>query len=172
VPTPNGDVRVELTGAIDRFSAPTGGEYMVLSMTRLLTGQSLPEAGVSATTGSIVTMPVLPTDVLSFEIPGAARSRGAARGGGGVAVAAGGGVARAGGGGGGGGTGAEVRRSPAGALGQAAGTAQAGARGGGGGRGSETPAASGRVLAPSNAQVAALLEGHQFAIRLRVTQVQ
>ena len=173
VPTPNGDVHVELTGSIDRFSAPTGGEYMVVSMTRLVTGQSLPEAGVSGTTGSIVAMPVLPTDVLSFEIPGAAvRGRGGSRGGGAVATATGGGGAGGGGGGGGAGAGAVVMRSPTGASGQASGGAQAGPRGGGGGRVVETPVAGGRGSTATNAQVAALLAGHQFAIRLKVTQVQ
>lgn len=167
VPTPNGDVRVELTGSIDRFSVPTGGEYMVLSMTRLVTGESLPEAGVSGTTGSIV--PLVWSDVLSFEIPGASlRGRGGARGGGGMAAVA----SASGGTGGGGGAGAGVvaRRDPAGASGQAVGGAQAGARGGGG-RISESPAAGGRASAATNAQVATLLAGHQFAIRLKVTQV-
>ena len=166
VPTPNGEVRVELTGSIDRFSAPTGGEYMVVSMTRLVTGESLPEAGVSGTTGSIV--PFVPAEVLSFEIPGATvRGRGGARGGGGTIAAAG-----AGGGGatGGGGTGAVLRRDPAGASGQATGGAQAGPRGAGG-RVIETPATGGRGSAATNAQVANLLAGHQFAIRLKVTQV-
>lgn len=176
VPTPNGEVRVELTGSIDRFSSPTGSEYMVLSMTRLVTGQSLPEAGVSGTTGSIV--PFVPSEVLSFEMPGTAvRGRGGARGGGG-AVAAGGGnserrvldpgtAAASGGGGGRGSSGAVVMRSPTGA-GQAAAGAQAGPRGGGGGVGA---VAGGRESAATNAQVAALLAGHQFAIRMKVTQV-
>ncbi|HVQ40936.1 MAG TPA: hypothetical protein VMS54_01975 [Vicinamibacterales bacterium] len=171
VPTPNGDVRVELTGSIDRFSSPTGGEYMVVSMTRLVTGVSLPEAGVSGTTGSIV--PFVPSEVLSFEMPGAAvRGRGGARGGGGAVAAGGGGVierravdpATAGAGGGG----AVVMRSPTGA-GQAAAGAQAGARGGAGG--SMAAVAGGREAAATNAQVAALLAGHQFAIRMKVTQV-
>ena len=47
--------------------------------------------------------------------------------------------------------------------------AGAGARGGGG-AGAIGPVTGGRA-ATGNAQVAALLEGHQFAIRLRVTQV-
>jgi hypothetical protein len=177
VPTANGDVRVELTGSIDRFSSPTGTEYMVLSMTRLVTGQSLPEAGVSGTTGSIVALPI-PTDILSFEIPGgAARGRGGAGGGGGaVAAGAGGTIERragdpttAGAGGGGGRGSAIVTRSPAGASAQAGAGAQAGPRGTGGG--SMGAVAGGREAAATNARVAALLAGHQFAIRLRVTQV-
>ena len=162
VSTANGDVRVELTGSIDRFSSPTGSEYMVVSMTRLVTGESLPEAGVSGTTASIV--PFVPTDVVSFEIPGAA-----APGRGGVRslreVPAG--VGSAGGGGRGGG-GAVVARSPTGASGQATAGAQAGPRGG---TGTVSPVTGGRTSAATNAQVATLLAGHQFAIRLKVTQV-
>ena len=155
VSTPNGDVRVELMGSIDRFSVPTGGEYMVVSLTRLVTGESLPEAGVTGTTGSIV--PFVPDDVLSFEIPGASlRGRGGARGGG-----AGGGAA----------AGAVVRRSLADPSGQAAAGAQAGSRAGGGGTETRV-AAGGRGSTATNAQVAALLAGHQFAIRMKVTQVQ
>lgn len=176
VPTPNGDVRVELTGSIDRFSSPTGSEYMVVSMTRLVTGQSLPEAGVSGTTGSIV--PFVSSEVLSFEMPGAAvRGRGGARGGEGAVAAGGGGVierrvldpatAGAGGGGARGTGGAVVMRSPTAGSAQAGAGAQAGPRGTGG----MGAVAGGRESAATNAQVAALLAGHQFAIRMKVTQV-
>lgn len=173
VTTARGEVRIELTGEIDRFRAPTGGEFFRMSMTRLLTGDSLPADGVSSTTSTIFPMPA-PTDVPQFDILPTRRAVGGQRGGGGGgAVAAG-----AGGGAGAGGAGAVMRTPPpvgTGAQSGNAGAAQAGgevrARGGsgtitaGGGRGGSTANAN-------TAAIAALLEGHQFAIRLRVTQVQ
>jgi hypothetical protein len=163
VSTATGEVRVEITGSIDRFSVPTGGEYLVLSMTRLVSGDSLPAGGVSGTTGSIV--PFVPAEVLSFEIPGASsRSLIGPRGGGGMGA---GGGADAGAGGTGGGA---VRR-PTGPPGQVAAGAQAGTRTSGI-AGSTSAAGGGQRVASPNAQVAALLAGHQFAIRLKVTQVQ
>ena len=162
VSTPRGDVRVELTGSIDRFRVPTGGEFFVLSMTRLVTGDALPPNGVSGTTSTVVPMPL--AEVLSFELPGGRQLAGGGGRGGvgrpapGVAAGAGGSVV--------------MRTPPAGGAGGGAQTgdpAQVRARSGGGG--TTGAGGGGRVLAGSNAQIAALLEGHQFAIRLRVNQV-
>lgn len=159
VTTAQGDVSVELTGSIDRYRTPTGDEFFLLSLTRRVRGAGLPPEGVAGTTGSVVPLP-LPNEVLSFEMPG---GTGRARG-------AGGAVARSGGGGGGAGGGARsggaVASGPpdparSGAIG-AAGAAQSGARGGGRGGGGATVGA---------AQIASLLEGHQFALRLRITPV-
>ena len=137
VATSRGDLNVELRGSIDRYRSPTGAEFMVLSMTRTVTGADLPPQGLSGTTGSVVPLPV-PSDILSFETPGAgARSRGVGAAG---ATLRGGGVG--------------------GAIGPAGGGAggQAGARSGGRGTG------------PLN-QISTLLEGHQFALRVRITPV-
>jgi len=148
IETPRGNVNVQLTGSIDRFRAPAGGEFLVMSMTRLVTGDGLPAAGASSNTSSVVLLE--PDKVLSFEMSGAGArggggGRGGARGGGGAA-AAGGGAVTAGG--------VVAQRNP-----PQTGTAGAGqvvARGGGGG---------------GTVPVAILLEGHQFALKLRVTQV-
>lgn len=169
VSTSRGDVRVELTGSIDRFRVPTGGEFFLLSMTRLVTGEFLPADGVSGTTSTVVPMPT-GTDVLSFEIPGVRRVSAGSRGGGGMGAMTGGG-----GGAGGGGTGGAVAMRtppPSGTAGgaQAGDPAQAGGRARGGG-GVIAAVPGGRATAANNAQVAALLEGHQFAVRLRVSQV-
>ncbi len=156
VTTAQGDVSVELTGSIDRYRTPTGDEFFLLSLTRRVRGAGLPPEGVEGTTGSVVPLP-LPNEVLSFEMPGTGRARGA-----------GGGVARSGGGGGAGGarSGGAVASGPpdparGGAVG-AGGGAQSAARGGGRGGGGATVGA---------AQIASLLEGHQFALRLRITPV-
>ncbi len=171
VPTARGDIRVELTGSIDRFRVPTGGEFLLLSMTRLVTGEFLPADGVAGTTSTVVPMPV-GTDVLSFEIPGVRRMVAGGRGGAGTgAIAAGGSGA---GGGGSSGTGAVVTRTPPPSSGTAGGAQSANpAQGGAGTRagGGIIAAPGGREAAANNAQIAALLEGHQFAIRLKVSQV-
>ena len=107
--TRRGDMSVELSGMIDRYRTPAGGEFFVVSMTRIVSGADLPAAGLSGTTGATVPMPGA-DEVLSFEMlaPGG-RARGAGGGGrGGAAVVggvvgAGGGGAQARGGGGGGG---------------------------------------------------------------------
>ena len=164
VSTPRGDVRVELTGSIDRFRVPTGGEFFVFSMTRVVTGDALPPDGVSGTTSTVVPMPL--AEVLSFEWPSGRQLIGAG-GRGGVGRPIPGGAVAAG-------TGGSVvmRTPPPGGTGgaQTGDPAQVRARSGGGGAGAVGAATGGRVAA-GNAQVAALLEGHQFAIRLRVTQV-
>jgi len=152
--TSRGDISVELTGLIDRYRTPAGGEFIVLSMNRVVSGANLPAAGLSATTGTVVPLPEA-GDVLSFEMPGAAvtgRSRGGAGGG---AMGAGG--ARGGG-------------NTAAAGGAVTGAANAGARGGGArGGGGMTAVAGGR--GGGGVQLAALLEGHQFSLRLRVTPI-
>jgi hypothetical protein len=117
------------------------GEFLLLSLTRRVKGVGLPPEGVAGTTGSVV--PLEPNEVLSFEMPGIARARGGGAGGGG---------ARGGGGG-------AVSAAPPG------GQARGGAVAGGGGRGGAGTAVAGP------AQVAALLEGHQFALRLRIVPV-
>jgi hypothetical protein len=132
-----GTASVELSGSIDRYRTPTGDEYLLLSLTRRVRGTGLPPEGVTATTGSIVSLPQ-PAEVLAFEMPGT----GATRGGGG-----GGAVLRGGSGG-----------VAAGAIGAQGVPRTAGGRGGAGG-------AAGQL------QVAALLEGHQLALRLRIVPV-
>jgi len=138
IDTPRGSLDVQLTGAIGRYRTPAGGEFLVLSMTRTVTGGGLPASGVSATTGSVIPLPPA-TEVVSFEMPGA----GARRGG---AVGVRGGV-------GGGAGGATAGGTAGGAV---------VARSGGGGRGG---------AAVNTAWVTTLLEGHQFALRMKVTQI-
>jgi hypothetical protein len=147
VTTSRGDISLELTGSINRYRTPAGDEFMLLSMTRTLTGADLPAQGVTGTTASVV--PMEAGEVLSFEMPGSGR-----RGGGGVVF---GGV---------GGVGAGARSSgnpppdPSRSGGAAAGAigVQSGARSGG------------RGASPLG-QVTSLLEGHQFALRVRITPV-
>jgi len=150
VTTARGDVSVELSGSIDRYRAPTGDEFLLLSLTRRLKGAGLPPEGIAGTTASVVPLPP-PNDVLSFEMPGIARARGGGAGGGGARGGSGGAVA-------------------AGPPDPARGAAVAGGSGGvtqsarSGGRG-------GGVAVAGAAQVAALLEGHQFSLRLRIVPV-
>ncbi|HEX5214067.1 MAG TPA: hypothetical protein VFV98_01320 [Vicinamibacterales bacterium] len=147
VTTTRGEIDVELTGTIDRFRLPDGAEYMVLSMNRLASGAGLPPAGLSFSTSVNVPMPGA-QEVLSFEMVGSAgrgQTAGGRGGAGGAAAFGGGAVASRGTGGSGGGGG-----------------------GGGGGRGG---GARGGVLVVSPAQLAALLEGHQFSLRMRITPV-
>lgn len=157
----SGSTTVEMSGSISRYRTTTGDEYLQVFLTRRVRGENLPLDGVPLVAMSPLQLPV-PTDVIELQMPGTARGRGAgtmaavARGGGG----GGAGVvttppATAGGGAGGGVIGA------AGAGGQ-----RAGGRGGGGGGGR-----GGGPTAEQLAQVAKLLEGHQFALRMRVTPV-
>ena len=142
VTTARGDVSVEFTGSIDRYSTPSG-EFLLLSLTRRLKGGGLPPEGIPGTTSSLV--PLVPNEVLAFEMPGMNRSR----------IGTGGAVA------GGGGGGAVTSAPPNQARSRT--TAGAGAvqvgRGGGG------------AATTGAAQVAAFLEGHQFALRLRIVPV-
>ncbi len=158
VTTTRGALSVELTGTIDRWRAPTG-EYLVLTMNRVVNGANLPSAGLSfSTPPAIVAMPGA-EEVLSFEMVGNA-GRGnavAARGGGGATFG-----------------GAAVSRGTGGASGAGGGTGTAAAqpqisRGGSGGGGGRGGAARGGALMVSAAQLATLLEGHQFSLRVRIT---
>jgi hypothetical protein len=145
VTTARGDVSVEFTGSIDRYSTPTG-EFLLLSLTRRVKGSGLPPEGVPGTTSSFV--PMLANEVIAFEMPPIGRSRVAASGAGQ-----------------GGSDGGVVAAPPAQAR---SGGAAAGSRaiqvGRGGGRG-------GAVAQAGAAQIAALLEGHQFALRMRIVPV-
>jgi hypothetical protein len=149
VTTRRGDLNVEFGGTIDRFRAPSAAEYIVLQMNRLVTGEGLPASGLSATTSVVVPMPG-EGEVPSFELTGSgARGRSGAVAGG----VRGGGSATAGGG---------ARSANPGqvtGVGAAAG-AGGGAVARGGGRG-------GAGLSDV-AQLAALLEGHQFSLRLMI----
>ena len=140
VTTPRGAVSVELTGSIDRYRTPTGDEFLLLSLTRRVKGAGLPAEGVVGTTGSVV--PLLPNEVVSFEMPGTGRTRGAVAGGGAAATGP-----------------PDPTRSRVIAGAGATQSARGGGRGGGGG------------AAAGAAQVAALLDGHQFALRLRIVPV-
>ena len=144
VTTARGDVSVELSGSIERYRTPAGDEFLLLSLTRKVKGAGLPPEGVAGTTGSVVPLPA-PNDVIAFEMPAIGRTRSAG--------GAGAGAARGGGGG----------APPPDQTRVVAGATQA-ARSGGGGRGGGTPTAG-------PAQVAGLLEGHQFALRLRIVPV-
>ena len=148
VTTARGDVSVEFTGSIDRYSTPTG-EFLLLSLTRRLKGVGLPPEGIPGTTSSLV--PLLPNEVIAFEMPGLGRGRSGGGGAGGGARVGAGGV---------------VVAAPPGQArgGAAAGATQTGRGGGGGGRG-------GGVGTAGPAQIAALLEGHQFALRMRIVPV-
>ncbi|HET9369475.1 MAG TPA: hypothetical protein VFO19_04485 [Vicinamibacterales bacterium] len=147
VSTSRGEVDVELTGTIDRFRSPDGAEFFVLSMNRVVSGANLPAAGLSATTGVTVAMPTA-SEVLSFELTAGGRTRAVAGGGGGAVIAPRGGGA--------GGSAVSTPPPASAAQGVRRGV------GGGGGRG------TGNV---SPAALAALLEGHQFSLRMRVTPV-
>jgi len=152
VATSRGDLNMQLTGAIDRYRTPAGGEFVLLTLTRVVTGEGLPAAGISGTTGTPIALALL-ADVVSFEMSGAGGMGGRTRvGGPGAGGAATGGAAVA-------------RRTdpptpPAGSAGAAAGGGVV-ARSGGGGRG-------GASAGP--AQLAALLEGHKFELRMKVTE--
>ena len=138
-----GKLAVQIAGSIDRYRLPSGAEFLIVSMNRLVTGEGLPDGGVSGSTSSVQQMPASPSDVLSFEMPGTvARGGGGGRGGGGIAR------------GGGGGAGTTVAAARGSADPQSGGTG--GARGG-----------RGAAIATLTPQ----LEGHKFALTLRITQV-
>jgi hypothetical protein len=144
--TSRGVVRVELSGSFKRYTGASGGEFLLVSMSRVISGDGAPASGLTGTTSSLVGLPAR-DEVLSFEMVSAGGGRGGrARGGG------------AGGGGFGGavGSGAGAARPP-GAVG-------GGATGGGGGGFGGGARASG----PNLADTLALLDGHRFSLRLRV----
>ena len=154
-----GDVAVELTGSFRRYRAPTGGEFLLVSLSRIVNGASAPPAGITGTTSSLVALPG-PSEVLSFEMPNGGMRGGTAR-------AGGGGGGGAGGGGFGGG-------SSGGAVARGGGTGGGGARSSGGGTGgfaSGTAGADRSAAVAGALQAMTLLDGHVFSIRLRVTPV-
>ncbi len=144
--TRQGEVGVDLNGSFLRYTSAGGGEYLLLNMSRVVSGGTAPPGGFPGTTSSFVPLPPA-GDVLSFEmLSGGGFGAARARGGGGAVVPTGEQAARGTGGGGGG---------------------VGGARAGGGGGG-----AGGRGTGISNAmQVTALLDGHRFALRVRVAPV-
>jgi hypothetical protein len=143
--TPQGDVLVEIAGTFRRYRAPSGGEFVLVSMTRNITGDGMPPGGVNGSTGTFIPLPG-PEEVLSVEMSSAGAPMRMGRG--------------AGGGGGGGRVARANPAAPGSAPGPAAGaSASARARGGfGGGGQATTPPA-----------VLSLLAGHQFSLRFRVT---
>jgi hypothetical protein len=154
--TRQGEVGVELNGTFLRYTSAGGSEFLLLNMSRVVSGGTAPAGGLAGSTSSFVPLP-RGDEVLSFEMLSGggfgARGRGT---GGGVVGAAGGGV----GGGGGGGA-----RSAGGGV--ASGGGQAGGRGSGTG-GVST---AGQANLKNAMQVTALLDGHRFALRVRVTPV-
>jgi hypothetical protein len=158
--TGQGEIGVELNGSILRYTSAGGSEFMLLNMSRVVTGGPAPAAGLAGATSSFVPVPK-GNEVLSFEMLSS----------GGFSRARGGGVA-----GGGGAPVAAGSRGQGGAGGDA--TARSGgavtARSGGGGRGGSASPEDLQRLATALAnakQVATLLDGHRFALRLRVTPV-
>jgi hypothetical protein len=148
-----GEVDVEIGGAFRRFRAPVGGEFIYLSLTRALSGESMPPGGFRGGTGTMIPLPG-PAEVLSFEIP----SPGAAP------VAGGRGGARAGGG-------ARSRGAGAGdpqSMPPKPQSSQGGAAAGALGRGREGGQSAPSVVSP---QVLELLKGHVFSVRVRFTPV-
>jgi hypothetical protein len=158
VTTSRGDMNLELAGSIDRFRTTTGVEFFSLSLNRLVTGADLPSAGLSATTGVVTPMPDPndPNDSVSFQLLTAPGTRGGGGGGRGGGGARGGGVV------GGAAAGAVV-----GGGGRGGGVV---ARGAGGGAVAAGPAANGTTV--NLAQLATLLEGHQFSLAIRVAPVK
>ena len=150
--TTRGEVGLELTGSFQRYSVLTGGEFLLLSMSRLISGASAPPAGLAATSSSFVAVPA-PDEVLSFEMSTTAGGFGGGGGRGG---------ARGGGGGG--------QRGGGGSIG--AGSAASGNRGGGGAVPQAGSPRGGIAGASGNLQQAiTLLDGHRFAVRMKVTPV-
>jgi hypothetical protein len=138
-----GEVGVELSGSFRRYTVTTGGEFLLLSMSRVISGAGAPPNGLAGTSSSLVALPQ-PDDVLSFEMVSGSGGFGGGRGGRGGAIGAG---AR----GGGAATGDPAARGAGGGV--------RGGRGAGGG------SAAG-VL-----QAITLLDGHRFSIRVKVTPV-
>ena len=159
VETAGGNRNVQMSGSIDRYRTPSGTEFLVLSLSRLVMGEGLPATGVMATTRSVQPMPLKPEDVLAFEMPGTVGRGGGGRGGGGAARGAGGGAVGSVAAAGGSGT-TMVARGGSGDPQTSGGTG--GARAGGGGRGGGAVA----QMAPL------LLEGHQFALTMRIAEVK
>ena len=149
--TTRGEVGLELTGSFQRYSVLTGGEFLLLSMSRLISGAGAPPAGLAATSSSFMAVPA-PDDILSLEMTtgtggfGGAGGRGGARGGGGGGQRVGGGAVKPG--------------STAGNRGSGTGVPQGGSPRGG------FAGAAGNLQ-----QAITLLDGHRFAVRMKVTPV-
>jgi hypothetical protein len=144
--TAQGEVGVELTGSIQRFRSPSG-EFLLVSMARVITGGTAPSGGLGGTTGGTLIALPGPGEVLSFEMPGAERP--VLRGGAAGAAAM---SARVGGGGGAGGGGGNRTAGP-------------------GPAGSMARTASGGAMGAAVAQASRLLDGQSFSIRVRLTPV-
>jgi hypothetical protein len=126
VSTARGDVSVEIAGSIARYRTASGGEYLLVSLRRVISGAGAPPQGFSGSTSSLIALPP-PEEVVSFEMPAVAtRGRGGAGGGG---------------------------------------------RGGGGGAASGGGARIAAAAPTTAAQISALLDGHTFSLRMRVTPV-
>ena len=92
VATARGDVSVEIAGSIARYRAPSGGEYLLVSLRRVISGAGAPPQGFTGSTSSLIALKA--EEVVSFEMPAVVtRGRGGAggggRGGGGGAAAGG-----------------------------------------------------------------------------------
>ena len=144
VPTARGDLQVEFMGSIARYRTPDGGEYLSVSLRRVLAGAGLPQSA-SAWTTSVI--PLTLDEVVAFEMPAIA----AGRGGGGGGRGGGGGGARIGA--------APPTTSSATATGTAAGSQ--------GGLMSREAGATGL----QTVSAASLLQGHSFSLRMRVSPV-
>jgi hypothetical protein len=149
-----GEVDVEIGGAFRRFRAPVGGEFIYLSLTRAISGESMPPGGFSGGTGTMMPLPG-PAEVLSFEIPGPGAAsgpggRGGARGGGGGARSRGAGAG-------------DPQAIPTPPPQSRQGGAAAGALGRGREGGQTGPAVSPQALE--------ILKGHVFSVRVRFTPV-
>jgi hypothetical protein len=151
-----GEVDVEIGGSFKRFRAPVGGEFLYLSLTRAITGESMPPGGFRGGTGTMIPLPG-PAEVLALEIPTpgaapAAGGRGGPRGGGGGARSRGAG-------------GGDPQALPP-PLPQGS---QVGAVAGGFARGRE----GGQPVPPSalSPQALEILKGHLFSVRVRFTPV-
>jgi hypothetical protein len=141
VSTPAGEVSVDFLGSVVRHRTPSGQDFLLVTMSRLVSGNGLPAGGVSSRTSSLTALPER-DDVLSFEMPTAAPAGARGRGG------------RGGTGGGGGGLGSGFATAPTG--GAVRGTA-----------GTAPPAAGLQTVTTSD--IATLLQGQTFALRLQVT---
>jgi hypothetical protein len=179
--TTRGEVGVELTGTFQRYTATTGGEFLLLSMSRMITGGTATPAGVSGTTSSLIALP-RPDEVLSFEMTtaggGFGGRGGRGRGGEGGARAGGGGGGGVGGGAAVGGTagGGVAGGSVAGGSGAGGGAVGGGARSRGGSSAQAVPRGGGGAginvgALESTLQAIALLDGHRFSLRMKVTPV-
>jgi hypothetical protein len=171
--TSQGEISVELNGSFLRYTSAGNSEYLLLNMSRVVSGGTAPAGGLPGSTASFVPLP-RGDEVLSFEMMSGGGFGGRARGGGGGGSA--GAMVPRGGGGGGGGVG-----------GASAGAVGAGARGGGGARsggggvgavavggrgtGGGGMSAEGLTNLTNAMQVTALLDGHRFALRVKVTPV-